>query len=220
MRDKNKSKEYFEKYIEDKTILLNELVDILLKEGEAKSGPTTPAASKVFHCALEFFNAIFSVGECKETLQQCYNLILMPLKFIHVIEYRDVLNILSIGILLDINPMGDIKHLLDVHMDDFLGLLTEYFTKEPTFGIDQEIDFPYITLYLQMALVESPEEALEILVDYLLIDWYDSQSHEYWHGNEDTENYFGYWCFEAMALAKINKVDTTKLETIKYFSII
>jgi len=55
---------------------------------------------------------------------------------------------------------------------------------------------------------------------YLDKDWYQGHSDAYWHGihkNTKVNNFFGYWSWEAAAIAKIKAIDDSELKDQLYY---
>lgn len=206
MRQNIKTKEELKIYLEKKGLELNSLIEELTAN-KSDSNATSSLSLKIVQIAINYFNAAFSFGESQEVLESIYELMLMPIGLVKRLEYKNLLDILSIAVLLDKNPMDKIQNLLKEHSDDFLGLFTEAFTKVPSFGIDKILEYPYSILYLNIALTQSKEESLDILKDYLTKDF-------------KPENDICIWALEAMALAKIYNVETYDLEQLDYFDTI
>lgn len=222
MRDTQRTEEYFQEYLIAKNNEINKHL-ISIKREEMESLPHHPLIiHTLLRCELEKFCILFSLEEPVASLHLQYLAVLEVCKKATELQYTDILILLSLGILLDHDPLPVIQDLLKEHQDDFLGLFTGYLKGTEEFGFEPEIDYPYILLYLNIALTESVQESEQIIYDYLTIDWFQSQDEEYWHGYlEYSEHlYFGYWCFEAMAMAKIYGVDTTRLVQSDYFALL
>jgi hypothetical protein len=69
-------------------------------------------------------------------------------------------------------------------------------------------------------IITSPDKTyqLEKLIQYVEEEWYPAQSDTAWYNShlENSETYFGYWCFECAALAVVLSLDTSKLKEIVY----
>lgn len=222
MRDTQRTEEYFQQYLIAKNNEINKHL-ISIKGEEMESLPPHPLiVHTLLRCELEKFCILFSFGAPVTQLHVQYLEVLEVCKKVTELQYTDILTLLAIGVLLDSDPLPVIQDLLDEHQDDFLGLFTGYLKGTEEFGFEPEIDYPYILLYLNIALTESPQESEQIIYDYLTIDWFQSQEEEYWHDYLDYDGYlyFGYWSFEAMALAKIYGVDTTRLVQSDYFALL
>jgi len=79
-------------------------------------------------------------------------------------------------------------------------------------------------LYSQLSTVIDSKNAKQkelALIEYLE-NWYSNCDSASWYENLNNENnvYYGYWCFEAAALAKIYQLNTTELEKNQYFPLI
>jgi len=71
---------------------------------------------------------------------------------------------------------------------------------------------------LHDAISAGHDEATQYLKRYITW-WYKRSGGKYWHGTheDDIAIYFGYWCFEAAALAKILRVQNKELREHKYY---
>lgn len=65
---------------------------------------------------------------------------------------------------------------------------------------------------------ENQEKQISSLKEYLK-SWYRNQQLCAWYGNDKKHNYFGYWAFEAAAIAKIFNINDTSVEKNKYFPV-
>lgn len=222
MRDTQKDEQYFQDYLAEKSNDIHaHLIEIRRAELSGES-PHELTLYRHFRLEMERFHASFSIENPVDVLREHYTSLLVAAEKLDTLEYDDTLNLLAIGILLDLNPLPQIEDFVDEHQDDFLGLFTGHLKGEEEFGFPPDIEYPYILLYLNIALTESTTESEQILYDYLTMDWYESKNEEYWYDYLRYENlYFGYWCFEAMALAKMYGVtNTTRLEQTGFFALL
>ncbi|MEP7196595.1 MAG: PoNe immunity protein domain-containing protein [Saprospiraceae bacterium] len=76
---------------------------------------------------------------------------------------------------------------------------------------------PYLSL-LEVIREKDEKLAVKKLNNFLNKKWYQGLKKCYWYNTEDNihDVYFGYWCFEAAAIAKIKNLDKGLIES-KYF---
>ena len=124
---------------------------------------------------------------------------------------------ISLGILCDID-LEDFKHITavlarDGANDRLLSELIRY--KQPDWA---QSDAPVIQKhpYAQAVHLYTAQD----IKRYLDKEWYQGHSDAYWHDlhkNKKVNNYFGYWAWEAGALAKVRGIDDSSLKNQKYY---
>lgn len=217
MRDTKKTKEYFENYVSKRkksVEVRREKYNTTLNNNE----DITIVAHMYFRELINLIQGQFSLGESKEVLSETYNELLNVCYKYEIQVMDDVIKVLSLGVLLDINPLEQMKITLDEVMDPFLGLLAGHFGYELTEEQeDIQPEDPYDLLILSLNIsFDEKDEIINELQEFLDLDWYQAVGPEsYWYETLDNTNdvYFGYWCFEAMAIAKISNIDIDLFES-------
>ena len=229
MRDKIKNKEYFEKFILNKSSSINELEkelqERILKQGEDWR------ADYVFRLRLADLQliqieAMYSLGlplmDIKEVLLK------MIENFCKSREktgaHDQLLSTISMAILLGVDET-DIKKLTDLiskiefkdYLVDFLlhGLTPEWKIKSSKMKIPK----PY--LYIQDILnAETKEQAYILLKEFVEKKWYNGSRGYLWYNSHkmvERDTYSGYWCFVAGAVSKLLELDDTSLKDCQYY---
>ncbi len=217
MRDTKKTKEYFEKYVLNGKKYVEKYrakYNALINNNETDNF----VVHGYFRELINLIQGQFSLGESKEVLSETYTELLNACSRYKFQVMDDVIKVLSLGIILDINPLEYMKDTLDEVMDPFLGLLAGHFGYELTEEQEQnQPEDPYDLLILSIRLCfDEKDELIDELNDFLNLDWYQAVGPEsYWYETLDNihDVYFGYWCFEAMAIAKMTNIDLDLLES-------
>ncbi len=150
-----------------------------------------------------------------------------PLKQYSLTGYFSLLEILSLGILLDIskNTLNLIVNFID--KDSVKDLLYEFLInsiseREPIknesysefFGINEKF-----SILKEIIIIEQKEIAEKKLKDFLENNWFNSLKNESVFGLHTNPNntYAGYWCFIAAAIVKIKSLDDSSFRDNKYY---
>ena len=81
--------------------------------------------------------------------------------------------------------------------------------------VSKEMLFPNSFTTLQRVVYE--ENKIELLKKYLNNDWYNEDCGCYEAHKSKQNIYYGYWSFEAGAIAKILKINDTQLRDTQYY---
>lgn len=131
--------------------------------------------------------------------------------------YEFALWMVSLGVLCDI-ATGDFKRITDVLKRDRINdtlISTIIKHKQP----DWEESATTVLWEKPYARIVNVQDA-NGLRNYLDKHWYQENEDSYWHGlhkNTKVNNYFGYWSWEAAAIAKIREIEDTPLKNQKYY---
>ena len=218
MRDKIKNKEYFDAYITEDNARVENFQNKLI-DGEVAEERIPTIEWKVFDLRLLMLIAKYSRGDEVISLKSEFNELLQM--FLNVnneefFSYSDNLEFLSLAILLNIDNTS-IKKIVE-----------KFFEKDALidFLANGTISDPKHVLYpkgwkklFDVILVQNKEEQIKKLMDYINKRWYPINKVEGNLDNHESDQnvYFGYWCFEAGAVAKILKIDDPKLKDQQYY---
>lgn len=223
MRDNEKNEIYFKEFLNKWENRMNEL-KIKLHDSETMNEQSLDFLhGRLFHIELEYLIAQFSSGASQEVLNASFQNLLNTCSKVDNVMYEDLLKILSLGVILDENPCEIIAEHLELEIDVFLCIFTNYFEYCVKTEIEPELYPPYDILYNALSKIDTHSIDIEnTFFEYLTKEWYDGHMESYWYENLDNplDVYFGYWSFEVMALAKIYEVDTTRLVKSDYFALL
>lgn len=139
------------------------------------------------------------------------------------IHYLDDLDIISVGILLDIDAETMepfIENIEQVNYQDYLmDFLIRYY--RPDWSQHEEIRFKRPYAHAKAIIeAEDQEKALGALRHYVFSKWYPGSNDAPWYNSHKSKNpafHDGYWSFEAGAIAKILGLDDSSLEGQQYY---
>ena len=219
MRDKIKNEEYFDIFIkEDKEDI--EFYQDKLDKNEVEEERIPIIEWKIFDLKLSALIAKYSRGDEIISLKNEFNEVLE--KFLNIdneefFSYSSNLEFLSLAVLLNIDSESIEKIGEIIHEKDSL---TEFLVNCGTFSDPKHILYPkgWKKLF-DVILVQNKEEQTKKLMDYINKRWYPINKVEGNLDNHESDQnvYFGYWCFEAGAVAKILNLDDPKLKGQQYY---
>lgn len=217
VRDKRKSKLYFEGYLSIEKDRLNKF----LEKRETLEN-TEKVDLYISTISMNILIAEFSAGADKDSLYIAYKRIM---KYCHKPSYEELLRILSFAILLEDNGNEIVEYISNndnkIRDDKLLSTLANKINSNKYPATSKyEVEF----LYSQLSAVIDSQKSVQketALIEYMGT-WYSKCEGASWHESLNNENnvYYGYWCFEAAALAKIYLINTTELEKNEYFPVI
>lgn len=137
--------------------------------------------------------------------------------------YIELIRILSLGVLLRIDK-SQMKTLENKIRQENLN---DYFVNFLLKAIDKEWEmttqkFVFPNLYESVkSIIEAKEnqERIFLLKDYLENKWYRIHNETAWHNSHlsDQNTYYGYWAYEAGAVAKILDLEDGALKEQRYY---
>ncbi len=221
LRDKLKSEEYFINFIYSQETDINDY-SAMLMNGDVREKQIPFVKESRWRCQFHKLIAEYSLGvPINELKTDFQGLIKQSNECTYWLKgYFKPISIISLGILLnDAQSLSFIKERFQQTGEkkwlfDFLLNYGEKPNYLPTEGPLRRLKF-----YLKLCdALKNDKDATSAISDYLS-DWYRCQSYEYWYGDDKSESdtYFGYWSFEAGALAAILGVDPERLKDKKYF---
>ncbi len=217
MRDFIKSKSYFDEFIIQDTGRV-ERFETKIKSGEVKEDRILPVKYKLIQIKTGIIIAKYSRGDSIELLRNEFeSLIDLFVEAWNSESYEDNLRFASLAYLLNINT-----NLKDRIREKLKG--TQYYDYLIDFvlvGLESDIDTNKISFLRQYKkLVQFIDDGNKDTFSKYLHGWYRSHFHSSWydtHKNEDYKLYFGYWCFEAGAVAKRMGLKDDDLQKEQYY---
>lgn len=218
MRDNLKDIEYFNNFINEDLARVNKFSD-KLKNGEVKVDRILPVKSKVHDLKLGIMIAKYSKGDEISSLEKEYLKLVDDWEEIWEPEYYNKnLNMISLAVLfkIDIVRVKKIKSMLrksDVN-DWLFDFLLDSLDGEQT-EENKEMIFPDAFSTLRKIVFE--ENKKELLKKYLSDQWYNEECGCYEAHKSKQNIYYGYWSFEAGAIAKIMNIEDSSLKNEPYY---
>lgn len=233
IRDKYRDREYFSKQIQ-RNIKLELITQESIEEAEIK-GEERPflywSLSRNYMLRL---NIMYSIGkeikELQDIYTQSFNYFIRGFD-VENPTYADVLERVSLGVLLDIpeelfNPLIDYVKRLDEQAksnrwppDDLLWfMLNSRIKDDEKQNYAERLSFPktYRGLY-NVSKARDKEEAKKRLTVYIG-KWYQLNKDAPWYNTHLRDNgYSGYWAWEIAAVAKIMQIDDSHLKDNSYY---
>jgi hypothetical protein len=136
-------------------------------------------------------------------------------------ELSKRVNLLSIGVILEV---GDAC--FDSLVNFFCSEKEKYFMfdyminyRKPDWEISDNVRFEKVFGWIKHISTMDKTNAEAYMLGHLDSNWYTTHKDYYWHDSHKSKvnTYFGYWCFEAGAIAKIMGLDDTALKENQYF---
>lgn len=218
MRDKIKDTEYFNCFIKEDLTRVNKFTS-KLKSGEVKAERVLPVKSKIHDLRLGILIARYSKGDELALLEQEYLSLVEEWEEIYEPDYYNKnLQMISLAVLfeLDTTFVKRIKRMVEKSgINDWLfAFLLNWLDDEKTEN-DKALLFPDTFSTLRKAVFE--ENKAELLKKYLSNDWYNEDCGCYEAHKSKQNIYYGYWSFEAGAMAKILNIDDDILRNQPYY---
>lgn len=228
MRDKLKKEEFFRNsllFTEDCISEFEKILPEIIKQDQVKSQRVINGCNALAVYYIKKVNLEYSLGEeiCK--IKKSYERLLTYYSQVWNREYGyiELIRILSLGVLLRIDK-SQVEPLESKIRQE---KLNDYFVNFLLEAIDKEWDmtttkFAFPNLYENIKPVieaKDAQESLFLLKDYLENKWYQIHSETAWHNSHLSKQntYYGYWAYEAGAVAKILDLDDEALKEQRYY---
>lgn len=226
MRDRMKDEHYFNTLIqkERKYIIMFEdaVKKTALEKGESDKG-TRNGYSILINSYEKEINLLYSLGENLGEIEECYKKLLVYYSKMwdRKYGYIELIKVLSLGVLFKVNR-SDIfeleQRLISEKFDDYL---VNHLIKEidPTWA-REGIEFEFEVYECLKQILDNDEIiACEALKEYLQEKWYEIHRECAWYDSHKSSKnvYYGYWSFEAGAIAKILNLDDSSLKDVPYY---
>ena len=223
MRDVLMNEQYFCEYIEEETERVNKFLT-KLKNNEVREDRIYSVKKKIDSIKFGLLISKYSSGEDVSKLETEFIQLLedMPLYWNNNSSYIDMLWMMALAILFEVSE--ERFHILVDLVDKYKrnDAVLDFFTTYKLKGIIKNIEgsfsygFPYNKL---TDIVLDKESAVSRLKDYLEKYWYVGHKDMGWYEIHKAKEklYYGYWSFEAGAIAKILKLDDSSLKNMQYY---
>ena len=193
-----------------------------LEKGELDRG-TRNGYSILINSYEKEINLLYSLGENLETIEECYKKLLFYYSKMWDKKYGyiELVKVLSLGVLFKVNR-SDIfeleQRLISEKFDDYLvnTLIKEIDSTWEREGVEFEFE---VYECLKQILDNDEIIACEALKEYLQEKWYEIHRECAWYDSHKSSKnvYYGYWSFEAGAIAKILNLDDSSLKDVPYY---
>ena len=212
MRDKLMNEQYFSEFINEELERINRF-NTKLRNNEVREDRIYSVKKKIDSLKFGVLVAKYSYGEDLNRLKTDFVQLLndMPLYWNNNSSYVEMLWMMSLAILFDASKeqfsvLSDLV-LKYKYNDALLQFMTRYKLEGIVGKIEEEYLFsvPYEKL---TDVIANKEHNSDILKNYLLKHWYV--------GHKDA-GWYGYWSFEAGAIAKILNIDDSSLKDVQYY---
>lgn len=216
MRDTRKNSRYFEQYIAYQKQRIDQKEEKL--SGCNDAAKRERVCLSLFTFDLDMLVAEFSYGAGADILSDMIDSICevgLSLKSIH---HESLLIIMSVAVMVN-NRSKDVINLFEknknvVDEDKLLNCLATYLS-------DKKIVWSgklKYNIYSKLDSIDIAEDKEKVILDYLS-DWYAKRKDFAWYGTDKSnkDTYVGYWSFESAALAKIFKMEDSRLKKNVYY---
>lgn len=218
MRDELKDIKYFNEFIDEDVARIEKFTD-KLKSGEVKPERIVPVKSKIHDLQLGVLIAKYSKGDELSLLEKGYVDLIKNWEEVWEPDYYSKnLKMISLGVLFEVDKAyaEQIQQMLKKsNINDWLlSFLLDSWNEKRTDG-QKQLLFPDKFSMLQKAVYEENKTAF--LKKYLLEEWYTEDCGCYEAHKSKQNIYYGYWSFEAGAVAKILDIDDSGLKGVLYY---
>lgn len=227
LRDTLKDERYFQKAIEQTESSIEKfetLISTVIETKGADDVGVRNGYNVLVSSYTKLVNLLYSAGEDIEIISNTYKKLLYYYGKMWKSDYGyfELIRILSMGVLLEIEP----KHFAELEKkivdEDFNDYLVNYLLihidnawqlKSNTFV------FPGIYDDLQVVIEQEDATAVQLLEEYLLKKWYSNHKDAAWYNSHKSKQdvYYGYWSYEAGAIVKCMGLDDSPLQNVKYY---
>lgn len=226
MRDRIKDEHYFNSLIqkEKESIIMFEdaVKKTTLEKGELDRG-TRNGYSILINSYEKEMNLLYSLGVDLATIEEDYKKLLLYYSKMwdRKYGYIELIKVLSLAVLFEVDR-SDIfeleKKLISEKFDDYLVNFLIQKIDSTWERKGKEFEFKVYDC-LKQILEKDREIACEELKEYLLGKWYEIHRECAWYDSHKSNKnvYYGYWSFEAGAIAKILNLDDSSLKDVPYY---
>lgn len=228
MRDKIKNKDYFNKQIEYAYNSI-ERYESLLNKVINTQGKDSEGAINGYGILTMFYNQMLNLSySAGKEIAQIKNEFEQFIKYYSLTwdisnGYIDLIRVLSLGILLNINKneFEDLqKKIINEGLNDYLVNYFMYFI-DSTWKMKSN-QFHFKGIYEPVRdIIEQKDKSISaiMLKDYLEKRWYEIHNECAWYNSHKSkqDTYYGYWAYEAGAIAKILNIEDSFLKDEPYY---
>lgn len=217
MRDSIRTKAYFDEFIAQDKERICKFQDKL--NSDSIDDERVPLINnKIIYLKTDLIIAKYSRGDSINDIKNEFEeLIDMVCEKGDVSIYEDNLCLASLAYLLGVNSDKMMRLRSKLMESETYDYLIDFFF----LGFESDIDINKISFQREYKKLIKyiDDRTKETFLKYLR-GWYRSHLHSSWydsHKNEKFKLYFGYWCFEAGAIAKRLQLDDNDLQNEQYY---
>ena len=222
IRDFIIDEKYFSEYIQEEEYRVKKFKN-KLEANEIKEDRIFPVKRKIDSIQFGILIAKYSAGYSLNELREDFIILLknMPLFWDNDSSYIDMLWMMSIAVMLDVDKelFSILSGLVDKYNrnDSLLEFFIEYkLNNNSGFKQVKNTIEPYTIL---VDAIQKGNMNIDILNDYVNKKWYIGHKDAGWYEIHKSKEklYYGYWSFEAGAIAKILNIDDSSLKDTPYY---
>lgn len=217
MRDSIRTKAYFDEFIAQEKERICKFQD-KLNSGSIDDERVPLINNKIIYLKTDLIIAKYSRGDSINDIKNEFEeLIGMVCEKGDVSIYEDNLCLASLAYLLGVNSDKMMRLRSKLMESETYDYLIDFVF----LGSESDIDINKISFQREYKKLTKyiDDRTKETFLKYLR-GWYRSHLHSSWydsHKNEKFKLYFGYWCFEAGAIAKRLQLDDNDLQNEQYY---
>ena len=217
MRDSIRTKAYFDEFIAQEKERICKFQD-KLNSGSIDDERVPLINNKIIYLKTDLIIAKYSRGDSINDIKNEFEeLIDMVCEKGDVSIYEDNLCLASLAYLLGVNSDKMMRLRSKLMESETYDYLIDFVF----LGSESDIDINKISFQREYKKLTKyiDDRTKETFLKYLR-GWYRSHLHSSWydsHKNEEFKLYFGYWCFEAGAIAKRLQLDDNDLQNEQYY---
>lgn len=217
MRDSIRTKAYFDEFIAQDKERICKFQD-KLNSGSIDDERVPLINNKIIYLKTDLIIAKYSRGDSINDIKN---------------EFKELIDMVcekgDLSIYEDNLCLASLAYLLGVNSDKMMRLRSKLMESETYdylidfvfLGFESDIDINKISFQREYKKLTKyiDDRTKETFLKYLR-GWYRSHLHSSWydsHKNEKFKLYFGYWCFEAGAIAKRLQLDDNDLQNEQYY---
>lgn len=215
-RELYKDDRYFEDFIIYQNKRINKFEGTLTKLGEGDASKVKQCQRILANFYKELISAKYSIGAAKQEVQQIYFQYLKALKQCSISDYAEMVDTLSLAILLDTaaDAIGFVLENTDYASDALIDVLKSKISGDKKILEKGQLLFPeqYEMFYRYITGTMDTES----FVKFMENEWYAlCKDFAWFDSHKSTENtYVGYWSWLAGAVLKINAVAVSEKKFI------
>lgn len=222
VRDRIMDEKYFNEYIQEEEERIKKFKN-KLEANEVKDDRIVPVQRKIDTIQFGIWVAKYSAGYSVDELKEEFVLLIknMPLFWDNNSSYIDMLWMMSIAVMLDVDKglFSMLSELVEKYNrnDSLLGLFSEYKLNNINEIRKEKNTIPPYTILIEA--IKDGKMNVDVLKDYIEKKWYDAHKDMGWYDIHKAKEklYYGYWSFEAGAIAKIFKINDSSLKDVPYY---
>lgn len=204
------SDNYFEEYIEEQNERIEKFKNVLNDISRRDIQKIAQCERILANLYKDLFSASYSLGVSKDKLMEIFKLYIDSVLNSSISDYTEMVDILSLSIILDIDK-GKIEPVLkNGDYDDGLVLSLKSYIIGDYHLSDKKL--LYTDYYSVFYLYLKGRKTVEEILNYLENDWYNASDEFAWYDSHNSsENiYVGYWCWLGAAVLKMKSASQIK----------